>query len=255
MQMLRVFFMCAGAACTVLLICAGAACTVLLACADAVLAGVVYADAACVLDMYCNSKKFNAGKHNGNCISTVCGLPLSRYISGKCCRDEAHLENRGDEDFCQILVSAIASCRGCLEAAFPGCVVFNPTDSFADADGDMASLISLASMYIWQEDDPVQLTNAAYGDIAASLVKVVAAAATDPSADQLRRPRLESVNTRPREATVANTTPGWILGEAQKGGRGRGPRAGVLAVSAAPVAARHRTAAEPPAGCSTRKKA
>ena len=50
----------------------------------------------------------------------VCGLPLGRYISGKCCRDKTHLENRDDEDFGQILVSAIASCRGCLEAAFPG---------------------------------------------------------------------------------------------------------------------------------------
>ena len=115
----------------------------------------------------------------------VCGLPLSRYI-GKCCRDETLLENRGDEDFGQILVSAIASCRGCLEAAFPGCVVFNPTDSFADADGDMASLISSAGMSIWRENDPVHLTNAAYGDIAASPVKVITTAAADPSAHQLR---------------------------------------------------------------------
>ena len=95
-------------------------------------------------------------------------------------------------------------------------------DSFADADGDMASLISLAGMSIWQENDPVHLTNAAYGDIAASLVKVITTAAADPSADQLRRPRLKSVVTRPKEATGANATPGWILGEAQQGGWGRG---------------------------------
>ena len=152
----------------------------------------------------------------------VCGLPLVRYISGKCCRDEAHLENRGDEDFGQILSSAISSCRGCLETAFLGCVIFNPIDSFADADGDMASLISSAGISIWLEDDPVHLTNAAYGDIAASLVKLVTKTATDPAADHLRLPRLESVVTRPREATMANTTPGWILGETQQGGRGRG---------------------------------
>ena len=152
----------------------------------------------------------------------VCGLPLGCYISCKCCRDEAHLENRGDEDFCQILVSAIASCRGCLEAAFPGCVIFNPIDSFADADGDMASLISSAGISIWQEEDPVHLTNAAYGDIGASLVKLVTKTAADPAADQLRRPPLESVVTRPREATVANTTPGWIHGKTQQGSRGRG---------------------------------
>ena len=157
----------------------------------------------------------------------VCGLPLRRYISGKCCRDETHLENCGDEDFGQILGSAIASCKGCLEAAFPGCTVFNPTDSFADVEGDMASLLCSAGLSIWQESDPVHLTNAAYGDIAASLVKVVSTAANDPSADMLRRPRLESVVTKPREATAAKTTPGWILGEAQQGGRGRGaPRRG-----------------------------
>ena len=86
----------------------------------------------------------------------------------------------------------------------------------------MANLISSAGISIWLEDDPVHLTNAAYGDIAASLVKMVTKTAADPSADHLRRPRLESVVTRPREATVANTTPRWILGEAQQGGRGRG---------------------------------
>ena len=72
----------------------------------------------------------------------------------------------------------------------------------------MASLISSAVMSIWQENDPVHLTNAAYGDIAASLVKVITTVATDPSADQLRRPRMESVVTKPREATAANATPG-----------------------------------------------
>ena len=77
-------------------------------------------------------------------------------------------------------------------------------------------------MSIWQETDPVHLTNAAYGDIAASLVKLVTTAAADPSTDQLRQPRLESVVTKPREATAAIATPGWILGEAQQGGRGRG---------------------------------
>ena len=46
--------------------------------------------------------------------------------------------------------------------------------------------------------------------------------ATDPAVDHLHRPRLESVVTRPREATVANNTPGWILGETQQKGRGRG---------------------------------
>ena len=74
-------------------------------------------------------------------------------------------------------------------------------------------------MPIWQESDPVHLTNAAYGDIAGILVW---SPATNPSVDMLRRPPLESVVTKPRAATAANMTPGWILGEAQQGGRGRG---------------------------------
>ena len=152
----------------------------------------------------------------------VCGLPLGQYISGKCCGDSAHLENREGKDFSQIVVSLIASSWGCLEATFPGCIIFNPTDSFADADGDMANLISSAGISIWQEGDPVHLTNAAYSDIAASLSKVVTMAAFDPTSDQLRRPRLESIVTWPREATAANTTPGWILWEVQQGCRGRG---------------------------------
>ena len=86
----------------------------------------------------------------------------------------------------------------------------------------MANLISSAGISIWLEDDPVHLTNAAYRDIAASLVKLVTKTTSDLGADHLRRPRLESVVTRPRETTVANTTPGWILGESQQGGRGRG---------------------------------
>ena len=121
-------------------------------------------------------------------------------------------------------------------------------DSFADAEEDMAGILSSAGMSIWHENDPVHLTNAAYGDIAASLVKLVTTATADPSTDQLRRPRLESVVTKPREATAANPTPGWILGEAQQGGRGRGAPGRVLAVSAAPAAARRRSAAGPPAG-------
>ena len=143
-------------------------------------------------------------------------------------------------------------CRGCLEAAFPGCTIFNPTDSFADADGDLASLHSSAGISIWQEKDPVHLTNAAYGYIAASLVRVLTTPASEATADQQRRPRLESVVTRPREATAANTTPGWILEESQQGGSGRGPL-GVLLEASAASEANHLTVEEElAAGCPTK---
>ena len=84
----------------------------------------------------------------------------------------------------------------------------------------MASLLSSAAISIWHEEDPVHLTNAPYVDIAACLARVVTTAAFEPTADQQRCLRLESVITRQREATAANTTPGWILGEVQQCGRG-----------------------------------
>ena len=175
----------------------------------------------------------------------VCGLPLGRYISRKCCSDEGHLENRGDEDFGQILSSAISSCRGCLEAAFPGSVVFNPTDSFADGDSDLASLISSAGISIWLEDDPVHLTNAAYEDIAASLVKLVTKTAADPSADLLRRPRLESVVTQPKEATAH--WGGSLVRHSKEAGAGE-RLAEVLEAAVASEVDRLRTAVGPPTG-------
>ena len=181
----------------------------------------------------------------------VCSLPLGRYISGKCFSDEGHLENRGDEDFGQILSSAISSCWGCLEAAFPGSVVFNPTDSFADGDGDLASLISSAGISIWLEDDPVHLTNAAYEDIAASLVKLVTKTAADPSADLLRRPRLESVVTRPKEATAH--WGGSLVRQSKEAGAGE-RLAEVLEAAVASEVDRLRTTVGPPAGCPIRKK-
>ena len=118
----------------------------------------------------------------------------------------------------------------------------------------MASLISSAGMSIWQENDPVHLTNAAYGDIAASLVKVITTAAADPSADQLRRPRLKSVAPGPGRRQVPMRLLGGSLEKPSKEDGGGAPLEGALAVSVAPAAARHRSAAGPPAGFPTKKK-
>ena len=182
----------------------------------------------------------------------VCGLPLGRYIASKCCRDTFHLDNMTDVDYGQIFVSATAVRKGCLEAAFPGCIIFNPTKSFSDADSDLASLHSSAGIAIWQEKDPVHLTNSAYGDIVASLVRVVTTTASEATADQQCRPRLESVVMRPREATAANTTPGWIVGESQVNGRGRGAFAHGFGASVALEADRLSVEEELAAGCPTR---
>ena len=87
-------------------------------------------------------------------------------------------------------------------------------DSFADNDGDLTSLFRSAGISIW--------TNAAYGDIAASLIKLISTPASEAAGSTKQRAKLESVVTRPREAAEGNSMPGWILGESQRGGRGRG---------------------------------
>ena len=185
----------------------------------------------------------------------VCFLPLGHFISGKCCRDKTHLENREDKDYGQIFVSAIASCQGCLEAAFPGCIIFNPTNSFLDAEGDMASLISSAGISIWQEEGPVHLTNAAYGDIAASLARVVTTALQPPN--PLRTSWAAHCLSQSSPDLERQQLPILRLdGSLEKSSRENKAEAfleGDLAVSAAPVAARQPTAAGEPAGYPTKR--
>ena len=67
-------------------------------------------------------------------------------------------------------------------------------ESFATSETGLADLHSSAGVPIWSDADPVHLTNAAYGDIAASLVKLVSSA-TSVYTSQPRN-RLESVVTR-----------------------------------------------------------
>ena len=80
-------------------------------------------------------------------------------------------------------------------------------------------LISLAGISIWQEQDLVQLTNAAYGDIAASLLTLITTPTSDTVGKNQQRTRLESVVSRPKEIEDGSSRmPGW----SQRGGRGRG---------------------------------
>ena len=57
---------------------------------------------------------------------------------------------------------------------------------------------------------------------------------------------------RPREATAANTTPGWIVGESKVNGRGRGAFAHGFGASVALEADRLSVEEELAAGCPTR---
>ena len=64
-------------------------------------------------------------------------------------------------------------------------------ESFATSETGLAGLHSSAGVSIWSDVDPVHLTNAAYGDIAASLVN-----SSTPVSTSQPRNRLESVVTR-----------------------------------------------------------
>ena len=88
-------------------------------------------------------------------------------------------------------------------------------------------------------------------DIAASLVKLVTKTAADPSADLLRRPRLESVVTRPNEATAHRG--GSLVRHSKEAGAGE-RLAEVLEAAVASEVDRLRTAVGPPTGCPIRKK-
>ena len=153
--------------------------------------------------------------------SLVCGLPLARYVRQKCCHCKTHLDNFGEDDYEQILLSAATLSKVCLSATFPGATIFDPMESFATSETGLADLHSSAGVSIWSDADPVHLTNAAYGDIAASLVKLVSSTTTVSTSQP--RNRLESVVTRqqlPEEELAP--VPGWIMGENRRGGRGRG---------------------------------
>ena len=148
--------------------------------------------------------------------SLVCGLPLARYVRQKCCHCKTHLDNFGEDDYQQILLSAANLSKVCLSASFPGAIIFNPMESFATSENGLADLHSSAGVSIWSDADPVHLTNAAYGDIAAGLVS----STTTVSTSQPRN-RLESVIVRqqlPEEERAP--VPGWIMGENRRSGRG-----------------------------------
>ena len=151
----------------------------------------------------------------------VCGLPLARYAHQKCCHCKTHLDNFEEDDYEQILLSAANLSMVCLSAMIPGAIIFDPMESFATSETGLADLHSLAGVSIWADADPVHLTNAAYGDIAASLVKLVNSSTTVSTSQS--RNRLESVVTRqqlPEEERVP--VPGWIMGENRRGARGFG---------------------------------
>ena len=86
-----------------------------------------------------------------------------------------HLDNQEDDDICEIHDAVRANSRSTLLTAFPGSTIFDPLAAFmAEYNSqELPSLHSSGGVTVWRGDDPVHLTDTAYGDIADHLVNVV----------------------------------------------------------------------------------
>ena len=153
----------------------------------------------------------------------VCGLPLPRYVDEKCCTEGVHIENFRDVDYAEVFSQVREAAKSCLEAAFPGCVIFDPVATFSSSmeETDLSKLISSSGLPIWASGDPVHLTPTAYGDMAEVLHSKISSVTGGNSPPEPRR-RIESVVTRIQPAPRESHTPGWILGESSTLARGRG---------------------------------
>ena len=80
----------------------------------------------------------------------VCGLPLPRYITETCCADDSHIDNFMDEDYEAIFHEVVDMAKSCLEAIFPGAILFEPLGAFGgDEDTNLKELLSSGGLSIW----------------------------------------------------------------------------------------------------------
>ena len=158
----------------------------------------------------------------------VCLLPIPRYVKSSCCGDESHISNLHEDDFDNILLGAASSCRNVIagegEKASLSLFTFDPVTAFGGGK-KLAAKTSSAGLSVWQDNDPVHLTSAAYKDIA-SLIQHQAGNLTTGAPPAGRR-RINSIIPGQLQSTApaALSVPGWITGtEAGRADRGRGGR-------------------------------
>ena len=95
--------------------------------------------------------------------------------------------------------------------------------SLGDLTKELPSLHSSGGVTIWRGDDPVHLTDTAYGDIADHLVNMVKGSGGGDPEEVPQRRRLESIVTRSGSDPAQKPVPGWLLGGNQGGAKGRPP--------------------------------
>jgi hypothetical protein len=99
-------------------------------------------------------------------------LPLPRYVLRGCCDSPAHVTNLGAGDYQALLASAAHTCRNVMEDALDGIsteyIFYNPVSTFTD--GPLTEMKASDGQLVWATDDPVHLTEAAYGDMGLALL-------------------------------------------------------------------------------------
>ena len=95
-------------------------------------------------------------------------LPIPWYAMRPCCSDPAHMQNKSEADYLDILFSAGPAVKGIVEGEAErlrwNATIFDPMTSF-DQEETLAGTLSSAGISIWNAVDSVHLTNAAYRDI------------------------------------------------------------------------------------------
>ena len=157
----------------------------------------------------------------------LCAIPIPCYVAGRCCNDQVHLDNLVDDDIGEVHDAVRVNSRSTLLTVFLGSTVFDPISAFTAeySSQELPSLHSSGGVTIWRGDDPVHLTDTAFGDIADHLVNVVKGSGGGDQEDVPQRRRLESVVTRSGTDPAEKPVPGWLLGGNQGGARGGPPPA------------------------------
>ena len=166
----------------------------------------VLADAAEIMDAACDAR-------------IVLVAPFARYVSGKCCDDPVHITNYGTDAFFSEMYKAADAADAAVAASANGdrLTIYHMLDTFTGTDSDLTKITTTTGASAWRNGDPVHLSDEAYTDVAAAILKVAADAEGQGAA---KRPRLASVvpslppSVRGEQAAIR--PPLWVTGQASR---------------------------------------
>jgi len=148
-------------------------------------------------------------------------LPIPRYATRPCCTDAAHMQNRKEADFLDILSSAGPAVRAIVEGEVERlrwhATVFDPMTSF-DQEETLADTLSSAGISIWTAVDGVHLTNTAYRDILDNLRQTETESTATAVTGRDRLPSIIPVSTTVQRDNIP--VPAWFSGGEDRGGFG-----------------------------------